>query len=368
MNQSTVTSKRTPLFDTHKSLGAKLIDFGGWSMPVDYGSITEEHLAVRTAAGLFDVSHMGEIEILGPQALELVQKVTSNDAARLKDGAAQYTALTYPEGSAVDDCVVHRLEEHRYLFCVNAANTEKDFEWMSGHNDLNAEVRNVSEDYAQLALQGPRAKEIISPLVEVDLSSLRYYNFVFTRCSGVECLLARTGYSGEDGFEVYLPPSDSVRLWNTLLDQGREAGLLPAGLGARNTLRLEAGYPLYGHELDETISLLEAGLGWICKLQKESFIGKEALLRQKKEGLQRRLVGLEMKSRAIARDGYPLYVGEKRVGAVTSGSVAPFLKKNIALAYVPVEVSEVGTSLEVGIRARRETARIVPLPFYKRHK
>ena len=337
-------------------------------MPVDYGSITEEHFAVRTAAGLFDVSHMGEIEIRGPQSLDLIQKVTSNDASRLKDGGAQYTALTYPEGSAVDDCVVHRLEEHRYLFCVNAANTEKDFEWISGQNDLNAEVSNVSGDYAQLALQGPRAAEIISPLVEVDLASLRYYSFTFTRCSGVPCLLARTGYSGEDGFEVYISPSESVRLWNTLLDRGRGAGLRPAGLGARNTLRLEAGYPLYGHELDETITLLEAGLGWICKLQKGAFIGREALLRQKREGLRRRLVGLEMMSRAIARDGYPLFVGQEQVGAVTSGSVAPFLKKNIALAYVPVESSEAGTTLEVGIRARREPARIVPLPFYKRPK
>ena len=368
MGQLKENRKFTPLFQAHQSLGAKLIDFGGWCMPVDYGSITQEHLAVRTTAGLFDVSHMGEIEITGPQALDLVQIITSNDAARLKNGSAQYTALTHPEGSAVDDCVVHRLEEQRYFFCVNASNTEKDFQWISRHNDFDAKVSNVSGDYAQLALQGPRAEKILSPLMKMDLSSLRYYNFAFTRCSGIKCLLARTGYSGEDGFEIYVSPADSVRLWDALLQQGRGDGLRPAGLGARNTLRLEAGYPLYGHELDEKIGLLEAGLGWICKLQKKSFIGKEALLHQKKKGLRRKLVGIEMASRSIARDGYPLYFGKEKVGIVTSGSFAPFLKKNIALAYISIQYSRIQTPVQVGIRSRREAAHIVPLPFYKRQR
>ena len=366
--QNRVTGKRTALFDTHKSAGARLVEFGGWTMPVDYGSITEEHLAVRSAAGLFDVSHMGEIEIRGPQALGLVQQVTSNDASRLKDGHAQYTALTYPNGAAVDDCIVHRLGDERFLFCVNAANTEKDYHWISKQNCLDAKVFDTSADYSQLALQGPKAEEILTPWVEADLSGFRYFEFVLTRCCGVEGLLARTGYTGEDGFEFYFPPEKSLRVWTQLIERGRTSGLRPAGLGARNTLRLEAGYPLYGHELDENITLLEAGLGWICNLDKGHFIGQQALVRQKKEGVRRRLVGLEMPARGIARDGYPVFAEEEQVGHVTSGSVAPFLKKNIALAYVPVKWSQVGISLEVGIRGRREPARIVPLPFYRRSR
>ena len=366
--QGSVTGKRTALFDTHKSTGARLVEFGGWTMPVDYGSITEEHLAVRRAAGLFDVSHMGEIEVRGPQALGLVQRVTSNDASRLKDGHAQYTALTYPNGAAVDDCIVHRLGDERFLFCVNAANTEKDYHWISKQNPLDAEVLDTSANYSQLAVQGPRAEEVLAPRVEADLSRFRYFEFVFTRCCGVEGLLARTGYTGEDGFEFYFPPEESLRVWTQLIEKGRTSGLRPVGLGARNTLRLEAGYPLYGHELDENITLLEAGLGWICKLDKGHFIGQQALVRQKEEGVRRRLVGLEMSARGIARDGYPVFAEEKQVGHVTSGSVAPFLKKNIALAYVPVKLSQVGISLEVGIRGRREAARIVPLPFYRRSR
>ncbi len=367
-NQGSVTGKRTALFDTHKSTGARLVEFGGWTMPVDYGSIIAEHLAVRNAAGLFDVSHMGEIEVRGPQALGLVQQVTSNDASRLKDGHAQYTALTYPNGAAVDDCIVHRLSDERFLFCVNAANTEKDYHWISKQNRLEAEVLDTSENYSQLALQGPRAEEILAPRVEADLSRLRYFEFVLTRCCGVRGLLARTGYTGEDGFEFYFPPAESRRVWTQLLAKGRTSGLRPAGLGARNTLRLEAGYPLYGHELDANITLLEAGLGWICKLDKGPFIGQEALIRQKEQGVRRRLVGLEMSARGIARDGYPVFAEDKQVGHATSGSVAPFLQKNIALAYVPVKWSQVGIALEVGIRGQRQPARIVPLPFYRRSR
>ena len=370
--QSPVTEKRTALYDTHKSLGARLTEFGGWMMPVDYGSITKEHLAVRTAAGLFDVSHMGEIEVRGPQALDLVQKVTCNDASRLKPegGGAQYTALTYPNGAAVDDCLVYRLGAENFLFCVNAANTEKDFRWITDQNDLEADVRNVSENYSLLALQGPKAAEILSSLVKADLDGMRPFRFTKTTLLGVEGLLSRTGYTGEDGFEIYLPPAESEQIWNKLLEAGRNAGLRPAGLGARNTLRLEAGYPLYGHELDEEITLLEAGLGWICKLEKRFFIGQEALKRQKKEGLRRRLIGLEMAGRGIARDGYGVFnrvgSGGERAGEVSSGSVAPYLKKNIALAYLPAELAESGGKLAVEIRNRREAARVVPLPFYKR--
>jgi aminomethyltransferase len=345
-----------------------MVEFGGWEMPVEYASLTQEHLAVRTAAGLFDVSHMGEIEIAGPQALDLLQFLTSNDASRLRDFQAQYTALMRPNGAAVDDCVVHRLAADRYFICVNAANTEKDFEWIRQHNSFNANVRNISADYSQLALQGPRAAAILAKVIAADLSGLRTYWFWRATCCGVEGLLARTGYTGEDGFEFYFPPGESERLWNALLEAGREEGLVPVGLGARNTLRLEAGYALYGHELDDDTTLLEAGLGWICKLDKSNFLGRDALLGQKQEGVRKELVGFEMADRGIARDGYPVWIGGKVAGTVTSGSYAPFLKKNIGLAYVPPEQAEVGKEIQIEIRGRLAAAREVALPFYRRAK
>lgn len=345
-----------------------MVEFGGWEMPVEYASLTQEHLAVRTAAGLFDVSHMGEIEISGPQALDLLQFITSNDASRLRDFQAQYTALMRPNGAAVDDCVVHRIAADRYFICVNAANTEKDLEWIRQHDSFDAEVRNVSADYSQLALQGPRAAAILGKVTDADLSGLRTYWFCRATCCGVKGLLARTGYTGEDGFEFYFSPAESERVWNLLLEAGREEGLVPAGLGARNTLRLEAGYALYGHELDEATTLLEAGLGWICRLDKGDFLGRDALLRQKHEGVRKKLVGFEMEERGIARDGYPVWIGGKAVGVVTSGSYAPFLKKNIGLAYVPPEHAEVGKEIQVEIRGRLAAARQVALPFYRRAK
>jgi len=295
--------KRTALNVLHKALGAKMVEFGGWEMPVEYSSIIQEHLAVRRAAGLFDVSHMGEIEISGPRALSLLQHVTSNDASRLKDSQAQYSALMYPRGSAVDDCVVHRLAKDRYFICVNATNTDRDFDWIVQHNSAGAEVRNVSSEYSQLALQGPRALEIISKVTDTTVAGLKYYWFCRTRCCGVEGLLARTGYTGEDGFEFYFPPAESERVWNTLIEAGRPEGLIPAGLGARNTLRLEAGYALYGHELDEETTLLEANLGWIAKLEEgdlprftgvveldETYVGQKAR-NMHKDVRQRKITG-----------------------------------------------------------------------------
>ncbi len=360
--------KRTALYALHKAAGARMVEFAGWEMPVEYSGIIAEHLAVRTAAGLFDVSHMGEIEIRGREALALLQFVTSNDASRLKDFQAQYTALMYPQGSAVDDCVLHRLGENHYFLCVNAANTEKDFAWIVSHNHFEAEVRDVSDRYSQLALQGPRAASILARVADPDPNGLGTYWFTRARCMGVEGILARTGYTGEDGFEFYFPPGESERLWNGLLDTGKGDGLVPVGLGARNTLRLEAGYALYGHELDEETTLLEANLGWISKVDKGEFLGREALLAEKRGGLRKKLVGFEMLDRAIARENYPVWAGGIEVGRVTSGSPAPFLKKNIGLAYVPPAEARPGREIEVEIRGKRWRARQVPLPFYKSAK
>ena len=360
--------KHTALNATHRASGAKMVDYCGWDMPVEYSGITREHLAVRTAAGLFDVSHMGEIEVRGPQALALLQHVTSNDVSRLQDYQAQYSALMLPNGSAIDDCVVHRFAPDHYFLCVNAANTDKDFAWIVQGNSLGAEVRNVSAQYSQIALQGPRALEILAKVTEVDPGDLKYYWFRRARYGGVEGILARTGYTGEDGFEFYFPPPSSAHLWNTLLDAGRAEGLIPAGLGARNTLRLEAGFALYGHELDEETTLLEANLGWIAKLEKGDFVGRDVLLRQRAQGTAKKLIGFEMIDRAPARDGYPVWVNGKKAGKVTSGSPAPYLKKNIGMAYVPPNGADVGREIQIEIRGRLASARVGSLPFYKRPK
>ncbi len=360
--------KRTALNAVHKASGGRMVEFGGWEMPVEYSSITREHLAVRAAAGLFDVSHMGEIEVKGPEALALLQWVTSNDVSRLKDFQAQYSALMYPQGSAVDDCIVHRLGSHHYLLCVNASNTDKDFNWIVQNNSFDAEVRNVSAEYTQLALQGPRSVEILVHLTNADLAALRYYWFCYAKCCGVDGLLARTGYTGEDGFEFYFRPTESERVWNQFMEAGKPAGLIPVGLGARNTLRLEAGYALYGHELDEETTLLEANLGWIVKLDKGDFIGRSALLNQREQGIRKKLIGFEMVDRGIARDGYDVLVDGQAVGRVTSGTHAPFLKKSVGLAFVRPQTAEVGREIEIDIRGKAGRARQVPLPFYKRPK
>jgi aminomethyltransferase len=343
-----------------------MVEFGGWEMPVEYSGIIQEHLAVRTCAGLFDVSHMGQIEVSGPQALALLQYVSSNDVSKLQTGQAQYSALMYPQGSAVDDCLVHRLRDDHYFLCVNAANTDKDFDWIRQNNSMGAQVRNVSSDYSLLAVQGPKAAAIVTKVTEATLADLDYYWCRRTTCCGARGILARTGYTGEDGFEFYCPVADSERVWNSLLEAGRAEGLIPAGLGARNTLRLEAGMALYGHELNEETTLLEAGLGRICKFGKGQFVGREALLKQRQEGVRKKLVGFEMTDRTIARDGYSVWVEGKLVGRVTSGSFAPFLKKNIGMAYLPPEFAPVGREVGIEIRGRNFPARLVALPFYRR--
>ncbi|MBO0801148.1 MAG: glycine cleavage system aminomethyltransferase GcvT [Blastocatellia bacterium] len=362
--------KKTALNQVHKSLGGRMIDFGGWELPVQYRAGTiEEHLAVRKAVGIFDVSHMGEIEISGPQALELIQSLTPNDAAKLVDGQIQYSALTYPNGAFVDDILVHRFSGDHYFLCVNASNREKDYAWIVGNSPgFDAEVKNSSDDYTQLAIQGPLAQAVMQQLVDLDLSSLQYYWFARGHVDGVPAIIAHTGYTGEDGFEIYFDPGESERIWRKIMEIGAPLGLLPCGLAARNTLRLEAKMALYGNDIDETTTVIEADLARICRLGKGDFIGREKLAEQKEQGVTRKLVGFEVIDKGIARDHCPVLIDNKEVGVVTSGSPAPFLKKNIGLAYLPIEQTAIGTRFEIDVRGRRVAAEVVRTPFYKRSK
>ncbi len=350
-----------------------MVDFGGWDMPVQYPAGTvEEHLRTRTHAGLFDVSHMGEIEVRGRDAIAFVNRITSNDVSALLDGQAQYSALTTPQGTVIDDLLVYRFAAEHLLLVVNAGTTEKDWAWVSSHLDKEQlELRNLSSDYCQIAIQGPDAVEILQPLANLPLDQIKYYHFREGTVDEVPAIISRTGYTGEDGFEVYAAADKAEQLWNKLLSAGNvdtPTGILPCGLAARNTLRLEAGMSLYGHEIDETTTLLEANLGWICKLKKGEFVGREALARQKEGGVARRLVGFEMTERGIARDGQDVLVDGKLVGKVTSGSPAPFLKKNIGFAYVPVEFASEGQAIQIDVRGRPISAVVVKTPFFKRLK
>jgi aminomethyltransferase len=358
--------RATPLNAEHRAMGARMVDFGGWEMPVQYAGIIEEHCAVRTAAGLFDVSHMGEIEIRGPEAGLLADYATTNAATRLQAGQVQYSALLYDHGGFVDDILVHKVAGDRYFLCVNAANQDKDFAHISAHNRFDATVENAGARYAQLALQGPRALATLRKLTTVDLAAIRNYHFVDGEVSGAPARIARTGYTGEDGFEIYFPPAHAARLWKELLDAGREFGVKPVGLGARNTLRLEAKMALYGHEIDASISPLEAGLAWIVKFDKGGFIGRDALLKQKESGIRRKLVGFEMRGRGIARDGYEVLQNGVAAGWVTSGSYSPTLNKNIGLCYLPTEEAQPGRSIQIVIRSQPVDAVTVGTPFYKR--
>jgi aminomethyltransferase len=365
---ATAELRKTALNSVHRRLGAKMVNFGGWDMPVEYSGILSEHEAVRTRAGIFDVSHMGELEVRGEQALNLVQYVTCNNAAKLADGQIQYTGLMTPAGTFVDDFLVHRISERHYFLVVNAGNQEGDFAHIRANNHHGAQVENNGDRYSLLAIQGPLAEHLLQRFTKVPLATICYYHFAFGNVDGVHCMIARTGYTGEDGFEIYFAPEYSEQIWDHLLDGGSREGVLPCGLGARNTLRLEASMCLYGHEIDETTTPWEAGLGWICKPDKGEFLGREILVEQKQRGIPRKLVGFEMLDKRIGRDGYPVAIAGQELGRVTSGGPAPHLKKNIGMAYLPAGQTTIGTSIEIIVRGQPAAARIVEMPFYKRHK
>jgi aminomethyltransferase len=374
----TTVVRKTALNAAHRALGAKMVDFNGWDMPVEYpasigGGIIAEHMAVRTGVGIFDVSHMGDIRLEGPAALAAVQHISMNDASRLAIGQAQYSALLYPQGTFVDDVIVHRLGEEEYLLVINAGTREKDFNWVRDNTRyFDCKVENLSDDFTQIAIQGPKGVDLLSKLTDADLRSVKFYWVTRGSVCGLKnILIARTGYTAEDGFEIYIPSDEetSVRVWNEVLAAGKEFGVVPCGLGSRNTLRLEGKLPLYGHEISDTINVWEAGLDRFCKMEKPDFIGRESLEKAATGEPRRTLIGVEMIERGIARDGYRILNSENQeIGYVASGSYAPFLKKNIALAYVPLEFSEFGTELQVEIRNQGVKAKVVPTPFYKRPK
>lgn len=370
----TEKATKTPLYDEHLKSGGRMIAFAGFELPVQYTSLADEHHAVRNRAGIFDVSHMGEITISGPRSLDFVQLVSCNDHQKMTIGRAQYTGLMYPEATFVDDTLVHKLADDEYLLVVNAANRHKDVAYLRElvQDFDGAEVRDRSDDFAQIAIQGPLAEEVLQALTPEDLSEIRYYRFVDGEVAGAKALIARTGYTGEDGFEVYIEPTAAPVLWRAILAEGKPKGVQPAGLGARDTLRFEAGMSLYGNDIDHTTTPLEAGLGWIVKLKnKGDFIGRDVLERQKEEGVDRRLVGFEMLDRGIARHGYPVMLSEaegEQVGVVTSGTQSPTFGKALGMAYLPTEATKIGTEFFVQIRKRTAPARVVELPFYSRKK
>jgi aminomethyltransferase len=378
--------RKTALNAVHRQMGAKMVDFNGWDMPVEYPAsigcgVINEHMAVRTGVGIFDVSHMGDIRLAGPQALAAVQYISMNDASKLVVGQAQYSALLYPQGTFVDDVIVHRLGDDEYLLVINAGTREKDFSWVRDNTrQFDCAVENLSDDFTQIAIQGPKAVDLLQKMTSADLSAVKFYWVTrgdilvldhSMRHHFGNTLIARTGYTAEDGFEIYVPSDEatSALVWNRLLEVGKEFGVVPCGLGARNTLRLEGKLPLYGHEISDTINVWEAGLDRFCKMDKPEFVGRAALEKAKTDGVKRTLVGLEMTERGIARDGYKVMdEGGREIGYVTSGSPAPFLKKNVALAYVPPEFGSVGGTVKVEIRGQGVGAQVVPTPFYKRPK
>lgn len=362
-----VESKRTPLYEEHQAAKAKLIDFGGWEMPVQYAGVIEEHQTVRTKAGLFDVSHMGEIDVRGKEALEFVQMLITNDVSKLEDGKILYSPMCYPDGGIVDDLLVYRYDSKRFFIVVNASNTDKDYTWMLEQaKNFDVSVDNVTDQYAQLALQGPLAETILQRISNVNLSEIKYYTFAHGEIDGVQCLISRTGYTGEDGFEIYVSPEYARQLWRKILEIGAPEGVEPIGLGARDTLRFEARLPLYGNELGAGISPLEAGLGFFVKLDKVAFVGRDALRAQKEQGIPRKLVGLEMIGRGIARSHYPLQKNGEDIGFVTSGSYSPTLSKNIALGLIRADLVIQGDVLDVLIRGKTVQAKMIPTLFYKR--
>lgn len=360
-------AKRTPLHDEHLKLGAKMVEFAGWEMPVMYSGVIDEHKAVREAAGLFDVSHMGQIEVTGKGATDYVQYLTTNDARKLVDGQAQYSILCRDNGGVIDDIIVYRISGDKYVIVVNAINAEKDLDWLKAHARGDVALEDISSQHAMIAFQGPKSSKILSELTDADLPSIGHYHFHEGRIVGKDCIIARTGYTGEDGFEIFVPPDGVTSVWQAILERGKPHGVLPAGLGARDTLRTEMRYSLYGHEITEETNPLEAGLGWVVKLKNDDdFIGKEAIRKTKERGLARTLVGFRMEESGIPRQGYPILIGGKTVGAVTSGTMSPTLHQAIGIGFVPTEAREIGTEICIDIRGRSRKAIIVETPFYRK--
>jgi aminomethyltransferase len=364
VHQAAINLKRTPLYDVHRAAGAKFVDFGGWEMPVQYAGIIDEHKTVRTAVGLFDVSHMGEIEITGPRALDVVQRLTTNDASKLDLCQVQYSTLCYPHGGIVDDLTVYRLGPEHFFFCVNAANIETDHAWIVEQAHGEAEIRNTSAEIALLALQGREAQATLQPLCNIALDNIRYYWAAQGHVKGVDVLISRTGYTGEDGFEIYCPAPRGSELWAALMESGAPYGIKPIGLGARDTLRLEMAYALYGNDITAETTPLQAGLGWIVKLNKGDFIGREALVKEKAAGIKRKLIGFELVDRGVARAHYPILVEGQVIGEVTSGTISPTLHNAIGLGYVRTAYAKVGTELQIDIRGKLAHARVTSTPFY----
>lgn len=360
--------KRTPLYGTHKSLGARIVPFAGWEMPVQYSGVIDEHLAVRNACGLFDVSHMGEILITGPGAIKAVQRLGTNDIEKAVEGQCQYTPLCYADGGVVDDCIVYRFGPERFLVCVNASNTDKAFEWMRSEAGKIAAIRNVSADYAEIAIQGPFSAEILKKIIDKDPRPVKRYHFIEAKVAGCPAIVSRTGYTGEDGFEVYSAPDSAVKVWDALMDAGKDSGIKPAGLGARDTLRLEMGYPLYGHELSEKITPIEAGLGRFVALDKADFIGKEALKKQVEKGAGKAIIGFEMLEAGVPRQGYDVTALGVKLGEVTSGTHSPSLGRGVGMAYADASLISPGINIEIMVRGRAVKAKTVKTPFYSRQR
>lgn len=363
--------KKTKFNKAHYQLGGKMVDFFGWDLPIQYSGLNAEHNAVRTTGGIFDVSHMGEVFFRGPQALEAVQYLTSNNVAKLKPGKIHYSALVTDKGCFVDDLLVYMVSETEFLLVVNAANLEKDFNWMKEKaSSYDVEISNESDEYAQVAVQGPKSGELLALFTETDLEPMKYYTFTTGKVNGIDAIISRTGYTGEYGFEVYFKGTDEQAsdLFLALAEKGKDMGIIPAGLGARDSLRLEAGMALYGNDIDDSHTVLEAGLGWILKLKKGEFMGCEVLKEQKANGITRKLCGFELIGRGIARHGYPVYVNGEKYGEVTSGTMTPYLKKSIGMTYLPIESTEPGTVFEIEIRNKKVEAKVVELPFYKAEK
>lgn len=357
--------KRTKFYEVHKRLGAKLIEYGGFEMPVKYSSIIAEHKSVRNSVGVFDVSHMGEIFVSGEKAPDFIQEITTNDSSKLYPCRVQYSAMCNSNGGIIDDLLVYRLDDNEFMFVVNASNTDKDFEWLNSNNRIGVKIENKSDEYSLLAVQGPNSKKVMQKLTDAELDKLQYYHFVKTYVAGVDVILSRTGYTGEHGYELYFTGNEqkASKLWDKIIDAGKEFNILPLGLAARDSLRLEMGFCLYGNDIDETTNPLEAGLGWITKLNKQSFIGREALLEIKSKGVGRKLSGVTSTEKVFPRHGYEIYNNEKKIGYVTSGTVSPVLEKPIALGYLEIDYSSEGTEVEISAREKKVPARVVKVPF-----